>query len=90
MKTASKFILAGALCICAALKLHAGTSVGLQEATASFSQTGFSVANTIDGSTDDDLGWAIDPHEGNSQTAVFETTSDVGYPGGSVLTFTLD
>ena len=89
MKTVS-FLLAGAICFNAGLQLHAATSVGLQQATATFSQTGFSVANVIDGTTDDELGWAIDPQENTSPTAVFETTSDVGYPGGSLLTFTLN
>ena len=93
MKTASKLVLAGAICSSVALPLHAATSVGLQQATATFSQTGggyFSVETAINGSSDDELGWAIDPHESNPQTAVFETTSDIGYQDGSVLTFTLD
>jgi len=93
MKTASKLVLAGAICSSVALPpLHAATSVGLQQATATFSQTGggyFSVETAINGSSDDELGWAIDPHESNPQTAVFETTSDIGYQDGSVLTFTL-
>ena len=66
--------------------------VALQNATATFSQSDgdFSVARTIDGTTADGLGWAIDPQEGAAQTAAYETTSNIGYADGSLLTFTLD
>lgn len=66
--------------------------VSLQEATATFSQSAFgdfSIARAINGTTADDLGWAIYPNSGVSQTAVFETTTDVGLGGGSEFTFTL-
>src|SRR6266436_2461978 len=92
MKSVSRFILTGVICCTAALHVRAATTVQLQQATATFSQTGggsFLVATAINGTTGDGLGWAIDPHEGVPQTAVFETTSDVGYPAGSLLTFTL-
>lgn len=62
----------------------------LQNATATISQTEFSVAKAVDGTTADDRGWAIHPGTGAAQTAVFETQSDVGFGGGSVLTFTLE
>jgi hypothetical protein len=66
-------------------------SVTLQEATATFSQTDFgpfTVDRAINGTVADDVGWAIYPNIGN-QAAVFETASDIGFSGGSLLTFTL-
>jgi len=73
-------------------------SVDLQNATATFSQTyygNFSVANAINGTSADDLGWAI--YDGtefsgttSEQTAVFETGLDVGTAGGSYVDFTLE
>lgn len=67
-------------------------AVGLQNATATFSQSAFadfSVAKVIDGNTVDDLGWAIFGGVGSAQTAVFETQLDVGFTGGSLIEFTL-
>ena len=89
---------AAALCssvaLAATVPLQAG--VPLQNATATFSQTldgDYSVARAINGTTADDLGWAISPTpfttEIPAQTAAFETISDVGFAGGSLLTFTL-
>jgi len=72
-----------------AAPLRAQTPVALQNATADFSQTGFAVGNSIDGNAAGNLGWAVDPQEGFSHTAAFETVSNVGGVGGSVLTFTL-
>jgi hypothetical protein len=67
--------------------------VGLQQATATFSQTDFSIATAINGTTADDKGWAISPGtlrtDIPSQTAAFETATDVGFLSGSLLTFTL-
>ena len=54
---------------------------------ATFEQPGLPVRATIDG--DPHSGWAIDPQFGHNQAAVYETTSPVGFPGGTVLTFTL-
>ena len=69
--------------------------VGLQQATATFSQSysgDYSVGKAINGTLADNLGWAISP-DGSanpaSQTAVFETVTDIGFAGGSTLTFTL-
>jgi hypothetical protein len=85
------FPCAGGLCPSNA---HAAT-VPLQQATATFSQTGsgdFSVAKAINGTVADDLGWAISPALFSTtipaQTAAFETVSDIGFAGGSILTFT--
>jgi hypothetical protein len=67
--------------------------VALQQATATFSQTlagDFSIGKTINGTTADGLGWAIYPNTGATQIGAYETTSDIGYANGSLLTFTLD
>ena len=62
----------------------------LQNATATFSQADFfNVDRAIDGTTADDRGWAIAPEFGTDQTAVFETQSDAGFGGGSLLTFSI-
>lgn len=73
-------------------------SVALQNATATFSQTfngDFTVGRAINGTFAENLGWSIvDPSaalaaQASSQTAVFETTANVGFGGGSLLTFTM-
>jgi hypothetical protein len=84
----------------AAAKAEAQT-VTLQNATATFSQSwsappviGYSVSQVIDGirGVGANNGWAILPTAAtfgptNSEIAAFETTSDVGFAGGTVLTF---
>ncbi|MCY2952775.1 MAG: VPLPA-CTERM sorting domain-containing protein [Planctomycetota bacterium] len=76
----------------AVLGLSAGlaqaASVGLSSATATFSQTGFDVSAAIDGSLNNNTGWAIDPNEVN-QSAVFNAAGPVGGVGGTVFTFTM-
>lgn len=68
-------------------------SVGLQQATATFSQTSFPVGQAIDGllpTISSYNGWAIHPDEGN-QTAAFESAADTpAFAGGTALTFTLN
>ena len=67
-------------------------SVGLQQATATFSQSPqelYGVNQAIDGVNNLSRGWAINPNEGISQTAVFETVVDAGFAGGSIFTFIL-
>jgi len=67
------------------------TPVVLRNAVADFSQTtygGWPVAAAIDG--DPQTAWSVDPEEGWPHAAVFETAEQVGFPGGTVLTFTLD
>jgi hypothetical protein len=61
--------------------------VGLQNASADFSQDNWHVAGAIDGS--EDTGWAVSPQFGKTHIAMFETKADVGHDGGSLLTFTL-
>jgi hypothetical protein len=65
--------------------------VGLQQGTATFSQTsfgGWSIDETIDGVLAGEDGWSIDPNEVN-QTAAFESALDFGFAGGTDLTFKL-
>jgi WD40 repeat protein len=63
--------------------------VKLQNARADFSQDQFDVKLAIDGKTGDQLGWAVMPAFGLTHWATFETAEDVGYEGGTVLTFVL-
>ena len=69
--------------------------VALQNATATFSQTyssDFSVGRAINGTFVENLGWSVyEPTSAttSAQTAVFETTANVGFAGGSLLTFKL-
>jgi hypothetical protein len=89
----------------AAISLFASTAafadtVPLQNATATFSQfispESYSVAYAIDGVVDNRTGWAVGQLDGihangfaDPQTAAFETVTDVGFTGGTLLTFTL-
>ncbi len=66
-------------------------TVALQNATATHSQKDFDVARAIDGKrAEGDKGWGIDGQTGRRHRAVFETKEDIGFPGGTILTFTLD
>ncbi|MDY0168045.1 MAG: hypothetical protein RBS80_15965, partial [Thermoguttaceae bacterium] len=58
--------------------------VTLQDPTATYSQTGFLVAEALTGGT---TGWAV---LSNPATGAFETAVDVGHVGGTALTFVLD
>jgi hypothetical protein len=71
--------------------VHAA-AVPLQNATATFSQTNFNVSESIDGIDNDFVnnGWAIDPQEGQNQTAFYETVTDAGIAGGTLFTFNLE
>ncbi len=80
------------LCVCAALAANA-TPVALQNATATYSQTADSLAGVgivINGAPNNTEGWGVSPFEGVNQTAAFQTVQNVGFAGGSRLTFTLD
>lgn len=69
-------------------------AVPLANATADFSQSGYSVAAAIDGNPSG-AGWGLSQpvdYQGPvsiAATAVFETAGDVGYDAGTLLTFTL-
>ncbi len=87
-------LLLGALALGITFESRAVTVV-LQQPTATFSQSlgdDFSVARAINGTVADNLGWAVASTVFGpipSQTAVFETASNIGFGGGSILTFTL-
>src|SRR6185436_8383339 len=63
--------------------------VALQKAQASFSQESFDVKKAIDGSPDNNTGWAVSPVPGITHWATFETKEPIGLDGGTILTFTL-
>lgn len=68
----------------------ASVPVELRNAKADFSQDshgGWPVAAAIDGNPA--TGWSIDPAEGLSHVAVFETNKPLGFSAGTQLTFTL-
>jgi hypothetical protein len=89
-----KAVLLSFIGLCAVFNAQ-GVSVLLQQPTATFSQSlgaDFSVARAINGTVADNLGWAVAATVFGpipSQTAVFETTTDVGFGAGSIFTFTL-
>lgn len=60
--------------------------VPLTNATATFAE--FPIDTTINGNNTD-TSWAIADPETTNQTLVFETTTNVGFAEGSILTFTL-
>jgi cytochrome c553 len=63
-------------------------TVKLVSARATFEQNGLPVRAAIDG--DRVSSWAVDPQFGKDHAAVFETDGDVGFAGGTVLTFTME
>jgi len=54
---------------------------------ATFEQKGLPIAATID--ADPKSAWAVDPQFGKDHAAAYELETPVGFPGGTVLTFTL-
>jgi hypothetical protein len=63
-------------------------AVVLQNAQADFSQEGWAVAGAIDG--DMGSGWGLHGQLGRDHVAIFECRQDIGFAGGTVLTFSLD
>ncbi len=68
--------------------------VALANATATYSQglvqsfPAFPVTQSIDGLViENHNGWAVYPRQGVPETAVWETTQDAGFVGGTLLTF---
>jgi mono/diheme cytochrome c family protein len=59
--------------------------VKLVGARATFEQAGLPVRAAIDNNPQ--TAWAVDPQFGKDHAAVFDTDGDVGFAGGSVLTF---
>ena len=84
-----------------AITVFTGSSVSaaevtLQNATATYSQgtaagegLSWAISQTIDGVIADKNGWAIWRPGTQSETAAFETTTNVGYSKGTLLTFNL-
>ena len=63
--------------------------VKLERAQATYSQKDFGVSKAIDGKTDD-RGWALANQLGRNQTAIFQTTENIGGEGGTILNFVLN
>ena len=63
------------------------TDVKLLNPKADFEQKGLPVKAAID--ADAKSSWAIDPQFGKDHKAVFETSGDIGFDGGTTLTFKL-
>jgi hypothetical protein len=65
--------------------------VKFSQATASFSQANFPVANLLKSDNPARTGgWAINPKFHESHWALLETAAPVGFPGGTVLRFRLE
>jgi len=62
--------------------------IELQNPVATFSQTGFNIANVIDGKPS--TGWAIGPRTGEAHTATFEVKQPQQFNNGTALTIQLD
>ncbi len=84
MTTRCPFLIAGILMLAAGPSQ--ATPIALQNATATHSQAAFDASSAIDGDPAN-TGWAIDPSL-ISQTAVFETVTDL-FTAGGILTFNL-
>jgi mono/diheme cytochrome c family protein len=65
----------------------AAVPVALKDARATFEQSGLPVAAAIDDS--DTSAWAVDPEFGKDHAAAFAVEGDVGFEGGTTLTFRL-
>jgi hypothetical protein len=61
--------------------------IPVRNARATFEQSGLPVKAAID--DDPKSAWAVDPQFGKDHAATFETVSPVGFPGGTILTFSL-
>jgi hypothetical protein len=61
-------------------------AIPLHNASADFSLACWAVAGAVDGN--EATGWAVSPQFGQSHTAIFETKTDAGAAGGSLLTLT--
>jgi hypothetical protein len=57
--------------LCPSLK---GATIALTTPTATYSQPGFDVTFASDGSIDSSTGWAVDPNEGLTESAVFDVS----------------
>lgn len=64
-------------------------AVELAGALADFSQSGYEIGKTLDGSQAGNNGWAVSPEFGKPHLALYQTKADLGHEGGTVLTITL-
>jgi hypothetical protein len=64
-------------------------SVKIAKGQASFTQAGFNIAQTFDGKSKDQRGWAVSPAGGVHQWATFQLAQPVGFEGGVRLTIKL-
>jgi hypothetical protein len=62
-------------------------AIALQHATADFNQDAWGIEKTIDGDTN--TAWGIFPETGKPHYAVYECKTNVGFEGGTILTFSL-
>jgi hypothetical protein len=62
--------------------------INLINARATYEQKGLPIKAAIDG--DKKSAWAVDPQFGKDHAAVFETETEIGFEGGTILTFTLE
>ncbi len=63
--------------------------VALVNPLADFSQQNFDAKNAVDGTPNNDKGWAVSPAFGVTHWATFETKDPVGTDEGTILTFQL-
>jgi hypothetical protein len=92
MKQRGSVALFTTLVTCGLPAVAQAETVALQQPTATFSQTqsgAFNIGKAINGTSADSSGWGI---QGSiiDQSAAFETATDIGFAGGSILTFDLD
>lgn len=96
VRTSALLVIIGTMAVTSGSR---AATVTLQNATATFSQTfngDFTVGRAINGTFAENLGWSVVnagignvTNQASSQTAVFETTANIGFVGGSLLTFNL-
>src|SRR5262245_7005260 len=93
--TPPKTCLAGLICVLSVFVASTACAdlVDLQNPTATLSQSGgWNVGAAVDRVVDSGAGWAVYDFSigrAESETAVFETGTDIGFAGGSILVFQL-
>jgi hypothetical protein len=61
--------------------------VEIESALANFEQPSYPIANSIDGNTDDNNGWAVMGYVGKTNWATFKLKMPIGYSGGTLVRF---
>lgn len=64
------------------------TPIKLLKPTATFSQNGWPIANSIDGNNQ--TGWAVMPEFNKTHAAIYETASNVGFDSGTVISIEME